>query len=512
MAELAQALNSRSRAQAMSGIADFALAAPERKASREAAKQRQAQGEQTLQQNQMTLDKQKALAPQQLSAEMQQLELQQLQTNKLFAELAKGTAFSAFGRYEADGNVRHLNTMLQDLKQNPAGANLLPDVVRLDQITASNPQDDELLQQFGIQDVEGFHADEKIQERFVKATLANGATQIQDMGELFVGSGYAKYMKDANIDMLLDQSLIAQRMQSKSNPSSALEREIALVMEEQPDIDREEAANIAKGRLGKGSEAERLSTSTGDTVAASKEALRAAPSEERNQLKVDEAKANLDEHFGGDFQFADLSDLSKEDRVKIDQNLRRLEKVGGLELSVADRKSLQDIAQLTILGDPTSKITSSETGILDRMFNTAKKYVSDEVGGVEATSAYAAFRNSVRHALFGSALTEAEIKSFSEAFGTLGQQAGPVMQQFVTALTQVKGKLQSIADTNDPYVIKARVGKSQEELEDMIFEIEERVKQFSVIVPKVSIGEDGKVTKVPIDNRKSLTDIFSEVE
>jgi hypothetical protein len=136
------------------------------------------------------------------------------------------------------------------------------------------------------------------------------------------------------------------------------------------------------------------------------------------------------------------------------------------------------------------------------MLKTVRTYVSDNVEGLAATSAYNAFRNTVRHALFGSALTQAEISSFNAAYGTLGQQTGPVLQQFVTSLMQVQAKLAALSNLNDPYVVKARLGKNQEELQATIQAIQERIDQFSrgaqtgKIVPQTGalpgdIPEDG---------------------
>lgn len=500
MADVEGALESSAQSKALSNVAEFARGRGERKLARQTAQTRADTANLQLESAQLSLQQAQA-GP--TSSEQDATKLLALQTQKQFAELARGTTFNAFTRYQGDSNTKHLNVLLQDLKNNPAGAKLMPDVVRFDRMEIPTPEDTKALEQFGVLDPGLFYATPEMQDRLVKVTLANGATEVRDLAELYVGTGYTNYMQDADLERMSTQADIINKLRQRGTPGgqgTGDEREARLLVEQAAQngetlsmIDALTQVRERKGRFRskeeRGAGRELPVTATPEEfqeVTEEKVAEGRVPTSEREQRIVDQSKAGLDKHFGGNFLEADISNMTTDDRVVLDKALRRIEKVGKLALSNQDKKQLNEISQLLVLGDPTAGITSKETGIFDKAFDNVKKFVSDSTPGVDATSAYAAFRNSVRHALFGSALTEAEIKSFQEAFGTLGQQTGPVLQQFKTALSQVQAKLQSIADLNDPVVVKARFGKSQLELEDTIISIQERIDALNNIEPNVS--------------------------
>ena len=133
-------------------------------------------------------------------------------------------------------------------------------------------------------------------------------------------------------------------------------------------------------------------------------------------------------------------------------------------------------------GQVDKTLTSEVTGLFDTWFRDLKKYVTDDVAEVDkqaAASAYGAFRNTVRHALFGSALTDGEIKAFNEAFGTLKQSYPAVVTQFKTALQQTRSKLNTISQLNNPYLAHYYLGKSADELDVVIGRLDERIEYMS---------------------------------
>lgn len=224
------------------------------------------------------------------------------------------------------------------------------------------------------------------------------------------------------------------------------------------------------------------------------------------QKDLDEAAVTTDNmlaEFGGEEQFFNTDFGDQKNFNKAYRYMVRMEKLEGTQLSEADKKTITDVRSLLALGDPGSKLTSDQTGLLDSNLASAKKYVSDEVGGVEATSAFAAFRNSVRNALFGSALTDAEIKSFNDAYGTLGQKAGPVLQQFKTSLEQVKAKLESTQGLMNPYSAQIRLGKDAKRMNEIISGLESRIQY----IEGLSKGET--MTPEQKKARKPLADIMS---
>ena len=150
-------------------------------------------------------------------------------------------------------------------------------------------------------------------------------------------------------------------------------------------------------------------------------------------------------------------------------------------------------------------LTPEVTGALDTTLRNVKNYISDStdsVDSVAAQSAYGAYRNTIRHALFGSALTETEVTAFNEAFGTLKQKYPAVLTQFKTSIMQLKSKLQTVADTNNPYIAKYYMGKSAEEVDIIIGRLDERLEmlQRAEANGNRTVTDDGKTVETPISN------------
>jgi len=222
------------------------------------------------------------------------------------------------------------------------------------------------------------------------------------------------------------------------------------------------------------------------------------PSDVKELDAAEQARTKMVEDFGGEDQFFATDFNEPKNFRKAIGNVERMEKLAGVELSSADKKSMQDINSLLSLGEPSAKLTSRETGIVDNFLKGIREYMTDNVEGTEATASYNTFRNSVRHALYGAALTPAEITSFNQAFGTLGQQLGPVITKLRTSVGQVKAKLDTIARLGNPYTAKVRLGVSQERVDEIIGALDQRLdlienasKPISEQVkPSVDLGSD----------------------
>jgi hypothetical protein len=187
------------------------------------------------------------------------------------------------------------------------------------------------------------------------------------------------------------------------------------------------------------------------------------------------AQDQLDKLAGGDF-FAEEADFtSPRVRARMETHISAIEQGMDAKLSEADKKSLRTINELTRLGGEAGQLTDEQTGLIDRVFRSVSKYVSNNVEGVAAEAAYAGYRNTIRHALFGSVLTAGEQKSFVEQFGSLGQQAGPILVQLRSSLEQVRSNYETLVATNNPYVVQYRTGKTSDELFDVMEAIDERI-------------------------------------
>lgn len=203
--------------------------------------------------------------------------------------------------------------------------------------------------------------------------------------------------------------------------------------------------------------------------------------------------------FGGEDQFFKTDFSDPKNYRKAYSEIVRIERLEGTELSEADKKKITDVRSLISLGDPASKLTAAQTGLLDSTLRGVEKYVNDNVDGTAAKTAYAAFRNSIRHALFGSALTENEIKAFNQAYGTLGQKLGPVLSSFETALDQVQAQLDSTANLMNPYSAKVRLGADQERLTEIRDALQARIDYIRGINP---------AERKKLDGRPPLDEIF----
>jgi hypothetical protein len=188
-------------------------------------------------------------------------------------------------------------------------------------------------------------------------------------------------------------------------------------------------------------------------------------------------RGELDQLAGGDFFSADINDPAF--RRKAAPSILAIEKTTGKSLSTEEKRLAREIRNLTTLGKTAGEgLTAAETGPLDYMLKNVRKYVSDEVGGTEGTSAYETFRNVLRNALYGASLTKTEVDSFTRAAGSLAQQTGPVLQGLRTQMQTLRDQLSGIYDANDPYVSQYYLGMDVERLDKTLEALDERLDMF----------------------------------
>lgn len=203
-----------------------------------------------------------------------------------------------------------------------------------------------------------------------------------------------------------------------------------------------------------------------------------AKSSTANQKDLNAAEqevADLEQKFGGTEQFfnTDFSDPKKFREAY--KNIVKIEKLTGRELSEGQRKEITDIRGLINLADPASSIGEKETGVIDSQLRGVKKYLSDNVGGVRAETAYSAIRNVVRHDLYGSVLTPNEEGSFNKVMQDLGAKQGPVLEQLRAQVDQTRTKLQSAAQFMDPWAAKVYLGKNLDEVDAIVKRLDTRI-------------------------------------
>jgi len=441
MANMAGAGIANGIAAGLKGYVSGMMQGEQLKRERERAQQQKALMDLRLQEAQYNLAAKPPIDDVQHQYELK-MQLLEQQTQDALNQLAKKDTYEAFRAYNADGDVEHINRAIQG---NRVLQNLYPDLARVDMV---DPQGDlPLIKQAGLspEDVN----DPNFKHRYVKVTRKDGTKYLMDMHQLQAATGYLKHATQEELDLAIKKATLASKMRGKQYSPSAYGKFVQDYKKYHPDATQEEidAAYGARERTSK-------------------------------QKDLDAAQQYTNEllqEFGGEDGFFNTDFSRRENLTKAYKYLTAIEKLEGVEFSEAEKKKLDDIRTLIALGDPASKLSPEQTGLLDSTLHQVKKYIYDNVDGVEASSAYAAFRNSVRNALFGSALTDSEIKSFNEAFGTLGNQTGPVLQQFKTALSQVEAKLDSIATMKNPYSAHIRLGADQAKLRKIADALQQRI-------------------------------------
>ena len=238
---------------------------------------------------------------------------------------------------------------------------------------------------------------------------------------------------------------------------------------------------------------------------------RGGTTKQKDMIAAKQQTDSLLQEFGGEESFFNTDFSNEQNYNKAYQYIAKIERFEDIQFSEAEKKELNNIRQLIVLADPAKKLSSADTGVIDKFLGGVGKYLSDEVGGLKAKSSYSAFRNTVRHALFGSALTEAEISSFNEAFGTLGQKLGPVLQQFRTNLVQVRAKLDSIQRNSNPYTTKVRIGVDQKQLDNIIKAFDARIDYLSGKTNSAS-KPSNYAPQPKVGNKPSLDELFNQTQ
>lgn len=489
----------------------------------------------------------------QISAE--QLKQLQMQTRQLAQQQFRSDTYNALRLYESDGDPRHLNGFLQQAKQSPVAGTMFANIARVDRLTSS---DAELVKQLGVQDVEGLVKDPNLAKQFVVATFANGEKGLVDMEKMYAGTGFANQLAAEQAELLSTRALAISRLRtgeradrlssmervakqmseelgipmwqayerlkggSTKQQSSELERLAQQIQEQNPDIDYLDAYEQAVNMRTAGSETERAARAeaeqTGEdynTVLQRKRKEKDAPGSVKEADAANVASEKLQEVFGGKYYKTDFSDANA--RRLAQPYIRTIEKTTGAKFSEEDKRQFRLARQLVGLGERAgTAITPEETGLIDSMLSNVQSYISDNVtDGKQGVAAYESFRNVVRNALFGSALTGAEIEAFNKAAGTLGQQQGPVLAKFMEQLKIVRDNLSGVAQMNDEVLSHYYLGADQEKVADIIYSIDQRINRLNKITsagnkeaPMVPITP--KVPKTPEEKRAILDSIFQK--
>lgn len=488
----------------MSGLSSGALAnyrnnlSPQGQAARSDAKLRKEQGEQELAYMQRNKE-------QLADFKDQQLAMLQRQQKQQTAQLVRNDTYSAFDKYNADGNVRHLNNMLKNVGSTEEGKNAFGNIVRVDKLNPNSEDDMNLVARTQGQAIAQAYKDNpEFQHDLVKVIKTDGTVVSGSVSELQGLTGYNEYTTDKNIAR---QTKLAQSARYTQMGYKTQDERLAAQMVEAEGLDldtpegRDRYIELLKElgtTQGRGTADERMAESIlkGEGLDKnSPEGLRrynevlgkirddkAKTSKIKNLDAADDVRNKIFDDAGGTDKFYSTDFTEAKNRIKYEADIQRYEELADVKLSDGDKKTLSYISELIALGAPGSELGDEETGIIDRLFIDTRKYLSDNTKGLDATSAYAAFRNTIRRALFGLVVTPSELQSFNEQFGTLKQQTGPVLTQFRTALEQVKTQLQNLYNTNDSIVMTYRAGMDKRQLDKVLDALDERIDAFGKFI------------------------------
>lgn len=355
-------------------------------------------------------------------------------------KLQKANMFRGLKSWSEDRNPRHLNALLKGGPMSKSG------ITRFAKIDTS--ADTALMSSAGLdmEDVQDEHGDSA---RFVKGIMQDGTEKVFDLFKVKQMTGYFQNLNDKQVTRELAINETRKIREGKTYSPGALEKDSRWAASQ----------GVEGGDVSKTTNALFTDRVAGNTP---------------GQLELaEERTAVLQKDFGGDFLTNFESD-NPQHRELAYPHIIAIENLEGVKFGPAERKELRNIAVLTALGEPGGSLTEDETGIIDTLLSSVNRYVSNE-GGSEEVAAYAAFRNSFRHAIAGTALTEFEIKAFNEQLGTRRQQLGPLIKQMRSAMTQIRGKLNSIATMQNPYSARFRLGMPQEKVDDIIAAMDERI-------------------------------------
>jgi hypothetical protein len=479
-----------------------------------------------------------------------------LETQKqMMRDNNKRTVFNAYERFDGDGDIKHINTMIDDLRA--SGSNMYGKIARVDKITENDRQ--ALISQ-GIPDnlVDLIINDSGINKSFVMYTQTDGSKEFGSIDDLKALQGYNSYATEAEIKRQERTILLGQLSTLGYKPDDNTLEAVRRAKAEMPNADLSspefqqlvttKMQEIAKEkRAARGSAVYNEVGTTGKLSEAQNEAVRRARleldmeanpgdpvwdeavsrhlSNIKREWKITSADKNLEQVEAVedelldmgllDMEPSDMQELSATDRMQIERRVRRIEEQGGAKLGAAESKMLRDIRKLTAMGDLAGDLTDAQTGIIDSVLRTAKKYISDNVEGVEATSAYSAFRNLVKHALYGASLQPGESANFTKQFGSLAQQRGPILVQLRTTMEELRTAYEAIAEQNNDMVIKWRTGMTGEDLYDVLEAIDERIEfidnvqkglPVSTVNPPVQTEQKTELTD---DKRAKLRAIYN---
>lgn len=394
-----------------------------------------------------------------------QIDQQKQQLTQQGQKAFRDDTYRALDQYFVDYDVRHINNMIEEAKKNPFAPKTFQDTSRLDDINPKADADRAMLKASGVSQDELDALDgtkdgkidwDLVSKRYKKVTLTDGSIEVRDILKLATFAGYGKYADAARLE---EATKLADLAKKTTDTGSAYKEPTSVT----------EANRYAEAQT-------RLKAGT-------------ATEADKSFIKMMDARmggtAQAKQAVASDafevFKQKGFMNMSQQELQNNDEARRLVSQIELSEgISEAQQKELLELNSLVELAGTAGNLSDEQTGLWDKYLNQLGAY-TDPGAGDEAKASYGAFINQFRHNLFGSALTEGELAAFKTAYGDLGQQTRPVLQGLRAAATQVKSKLNTIANLNNPAVMKFRTGMSLEQAKTVMSTLDKRIKFYALV-------------------------------
>lgn len=454
-------------ASGLKGYQEGVVARDEREVRRQEARLKQQEMQIKMMREGIAMQKD-ATAISHTELQMQQLQ-EELSTTR--NKQARDELHRAYRAYLNDGQVHHLNQAYR----NPLVKAAHPDVVRIDHYNLDEEAHFNELVNAGLIPEAAGALDEQQRDAFknylgkyaLRVTKADGTAAPQLLSsEYLAGIGYTAYMSaDEMREMRLALDLQAQLEKAKQPPEppapTALERNSAAV-----------ASARMRIAASQGTEADRVLTQF-----AEQELAGTGP---RKLQLAQQATDQLLTKFGGPNGYFNTDFSDQNNRMAAMYDIMAVEELTGTKLPASAKDRLANLARLSALGSEAAQLTDTDAGLIDSLLNRASAYLPTGSRSSDASAAYKQFQVSLRNALFGATLTDNELKSFNDAYGTLSQQPGAIAKTLQSSLKQLQAELKSLQQTTNPVLMHYYSGQTATELNTTVRNLDAFLREMEV--------------------------------
>lgn len=445
-----------------------------RKLNRQIAMQRKQQGE-------MELARMQKLEPVQTDALQQALQVQNMQLQQQGTQMFQNTTYQALDKYMEDFNVRHLNSFVQQAKQNPYAPQAFKDIVRIDKLDQNSQETKRLLADLGLTDEQLDEMDgtrdgqvdwEALSQRFVVTTMPDGTKGVRDVYRLGIFTGYAEYADDKKLSRLERLAKL-----QKGSGGSAYKEPTSVT----------EANRLAEART----RVEAGNATEEDYAFIEMMEAEMGGTKSVQSRKAEEARREFYEKDYISLPVEQLRDETTPEGAHAMALVRSIEEQ--MPLDKDDKEVIRDAYRNISSLSRAVNLDPETRGFIDAPWAKLKTYFTEQgAEGREASAAYNSFINQIRNDLFGSALTEKEIEMFNKAYGTDKQAMTVALSGMYELADAIDQSLEATAILNDPIVIKARFGRTQPEIAQAKQNIKARIRFFETYEQERNKGKSEK--------------------